>query len=53
MNGISSAESENHTALRRLYKNNSEENILQFEKRILSAYGDVIAKYKNKRILIV
>lgn len=47
------ANTENHPALRKIYKNNSEENIEQFETRILSAYEDVLQKYKGKRVFIV
>lgn len=42
-----------HIELRKLYKNNSVENIDQFEKRIISAYQDVLKKYKGKRVLMV
>lgn len=42
-----------HSELRKLYKNNSIENIEQFEARILGAYENVLAKYKGKRVLIV
>ncbi len=36
-----------------LYKNNSVENIEQFEQRILSAYEDILEKHRGKKILIV
>lgn len=42
-----------HSELRKLYKNNSVENIEQFEARILGTYENVLAKYKWKRVLIV
>ena len=42
-----------HPELRKLYKNNSIENIEQFEARILKAYENILAKYKGKRVLIV
>ncbi|MDD2693842.1 MAG: class I tRNA ligase family protein [Candidatus Gracilibacteria bacterium] len=42
-----------HVELRKIYKNNSAENLEQFEKRILAAYEDVLAKYKGKRVLII
>ena len=42
-----------HSELRKLYKNNSVENIEQFETRILGAYENMLAKYKWKRVLIV
>lgn len=38
MHGIDSADKKNHPALRKIYKNNSVENIEQFEARILRAY---------------
>lgn len=53
MHGIDSADSKNHPELRKIYKNNSVENIEQFEARILTAYEKLIAKYRGKRILIV
>lgn len=53
MHGIDGADSKNHPELRKIYKNNSVENIEQFESRILSAYEKLIAKYRGKRILIV
>lgn len=39
--------------IRTLYKNNSVENIEQFENRILTSYEDILAKYKGKKILII
>ena len=42
-----------HTELRKLYKNNSSENIAQFEARILTAYENILTKHAGKRILIV
>lgn len=42
-----------HVELRKLYKNNSVENIEQFEKRILSTYEDILIKYRGKKILII
>ena len=42
-----------HTELRKLYKNNSSENIEQFEARILTAYENILTKHAGKRILIV
>ena len=39
--------------LRKAYKNNSVENIEQFEKRILAAYENILQKYAGKKILIV
>ncbi len=53
MGGISSAEKEQHHNLRKIYKNNSVENIEQFEKRIIEAYRDILEKNKWKNILIV
>ena len=44
---------ENHPNIRKIYKNNSTENIEQFEKRILAAYEDILRKYKGKKVLIV
>jgi isoleucyl-tRNA synthetase len=42
-----------HVELRKLYKNNSVENIAQFEERILRTYENILKKYAGKRILIV
>lgn len=42
-----------HPALRRFYKNNSTENIEQFEERIIGAYTDILRQYEGKKILIV
>ena len=42
-----------HVELRKLYKNNSSENIAQFEERILATYENILTKYAGKRILIV
>lgn len=42
-----------HAELRKLYKNNSVENIEQFEARILSAYTALLNKYQGKKVLIV
>ena len=42
-----------HPRLRSFYKNNSTENITQFEERILSAYTNVLEKYAGKKILII
>ena len=42
-----------HIELRKVYKNNSAENIEQFEARIIKTYQDVLIKYKGKRVLIV
>ncbi|MBC7503764.1 histidine phosphatase family protein, partial [Candidatus Gracilibacteria bacterium] len=42
-----------HVELRKLYKNNSSENIAQFEERILTTYENILTKYAGKRILIV
>ncbi len=39
--------------LRKAYKNNSEENMEQFEERILTTYEKILAKYKGKKVLIV
>jgi len=44
---------ENHAELRKVYKNNSIENIEQFEKRILTTYEEILKKYKGKKVLIV
>ena len=50
MHGLDVAD---HPRLRSFYKNNSVENIEQFEARILAAYENVLTKYRGKRILIV
>lgn len=42
-----------HPTLRSFYKNNSEENLEQFETRILSTYEKLLAQYQGKKILIV
>jgi uncharacterized phosphatase len=42
-----------HTELRKIYKNNSLENIEKFEKRILTGYEEILKKYPGKKILIV
>lgn len=42
-----------HVELRKLYKNNSVENIEQFESRIIKTYEEIFTKYAGKRILIV
>lgn len=41
------------TELRKVYKNNSVENIEKFEDRILAAYENALSKYKWKKVLIV
>lgn len=50
--GISANEA-NHPELRKIYKNNSTENLEQFEKRIMRAYESVLEKYQWKKVLIV
>ena len=52
MLGLSESEADMVT-LRKAYKNNSVENIEQFEKRILAAYENILQKYAGKKILIV
>ena len=52
MLGLSESEADMIT-LRKAYKNNSVENIEQFEKRILAAYENILQKYAGKKILIV
>jgi hypothetical protein len=42
-----------HVALRRIYKNNTTENIEQFDARIQAAYTALLEKYKGKKVLIV
>lgn len=42
-----------HIELRKIYKNNTIENTIQFETRILAAYENILKKYAGKRILIV
>lgn len=42
-----------HPELRKHYKNNSVENIEQFEERILATYEAILEKYRGKKILIV
>jgi isoleucyl-tRNA synthetase len=42
-----------HATLRKHYKNNTTENIEQFETRILATYQEILEKYKNKKILII
>ena len=42
-----------HSSLRRHYKENSVENMEQFEKRIFEGYDILKTKYKGKKILIV
>lgn len=42
-----------HIELRKLYKNNSVENIEKFEKRIITSYENILEKYKGKKVLIV
>lgn len=44
---------DDHPKLRSYYKNNSVENIEQFEERVLSAYQDILEQYRGKRVLIV
>lgn len=44
---------ENIIKMRKITKNNDEENIEQFENRILSAYENILKNFKGKRILIV
>jgi broad specificity phosphatase PhoE len=44
---------EDHHTLRRFYKENSVENMAQFEERILRGYSELLGKYKGKKILIV
>ena len=43
----------NHPKLRSYYKNNSVENVSQYEERIIKAYVDILQKYKWKKVLIV
>ena len=42
-----------HAEIRKIYKNNSLENLEQFEKRIEEAYQSILSEYAGKRILIV
>ncbi|MBX9808806.1 class I tRNA ligase family protein, partial [Candidatus Gracilibacteria bacterium] len=42
-----------HATLRKYYKNNTTENIKQFEERILNSYKEILETYKNKKILII
>lgn len=42
-----------HIELRKIYKNNSVENLEKFKMRVILAYEDALKKYKGKRILIV
>ena len=42
-----------HSEIRKIYKNNSKENLEQFEKRIENAYQSILKEYSGKRILIV
>ena len=50
MHGLDVAD---HPKLRSFYKNNTVENIEQFEARILTTYTDILAQYAGKKILIV
>ncbi len=47
------SDASDHIALRKIYKNNSVENLEQFEKRIITTYEELLEKYKGKKILIV
>ena len=47
------ADPADHPTLRKYYKNNSTENLEQFEERILGAYKEILEKYKDKKILII
>jgi isoleucyl-tRNA synthetase len=46
-------DAQDHETLRKSYKNNTTENINQFEERILSAYKDLLEAHAGKKILIV
>lgn len=50
--GLSESE-EDSIKMRKIVKNNSVENVEQFENRILSAYENILKKYAGKKILIV
>lgn len=47
------ADVSDHATLRSYYKNNSTENVEQFEERIIGAYTDILSQYSGKKILIV
>lgn len=50
MHGVDSAD---HATLRSHYKNNTTENLEQFEERILLTYTEILQQFSGKRILII
>ena len=50
---IHSTDVTDHPTLRSFYKNNTTENIEQFETRIIGAYEKLLQEHKGKKILIV